>query len=282
MREADQRGVALLTALGVMVILGLLGGVFLAHMRLEMAYGKRDANRLKAQYLAHGGIEDAIARLEVDSPQEDSYTDNWWMGASPAMTPLGEGGYTLTVTDECARLNALTASPQTLSAILGGDKEALAAILNLRSSKKIFDVEDFRGANLNADALSRITTLCTVLGDGKVNINTASADVLAALPGMDQKASQMIVDFRKGPDGVEGTADDFVFASPEDLAKAPSLTPVRVAPVIPLVKVNSNIFRAEAVGSVYEGQRVAGRRKVTAVLERDSNHVVEITSWQGA
>jgi type II secretory pathway component PulK len=272
----------MLAALGVLVILGLLGTVFLAHMKLETAYGERDARRLKAQYLARAGVEDAIARLEVESPQEDAYTDVWWTGASPGTTPLGEGGYTVAVTDESSRINVLTAPPPVLSAILGGDKEAVAAVVNLRSSKKIFDVEDFRAANLSADALSRITTLGTVLGDGKVNINTANADVLAALPGMDQKAAQMIVDFRKGPDGIEGTKDDFVFASPADLVKVPGLTPVRVAPVIPLVKVNSNIFRAQAVGSLYRSPRIATKERATAVLERDNNHAVTITSWQNS
>lgn len=282
MRAADQRGVAMLTALGVMVILGLLGTVFLAHMKLETAYGERDARRLKAQYLAEAGMQDAIARLEVDSPQEDAYSDVWWTGASPSLTPLGEGGYTVAVTDESARINVLTAPPPVLSALLGGDKEALAAVLNFRSSRKVFDVEDFKAANLSADSLSRIKTLGTVLGDGKVNINTATADVLAALPGMDPKAAQMVVEFRKGPDGIEGTSDDFVFASPDDLAKVPGLTPVRVAPALSLAKVNSNIFRAQAVGSVYQGQRVASHKDVSAILERDNNHAVTITSWQGA
>ncbi len=282
MRPTDQRGVAMLTALGVMVILGLLGSVFIAHMKLEGAYGDRDASRLKAQYLAVAGIEDAIARIEVNSTREVAYTDAWWTGTSPSLTPLGDGGYTVAVTDESARINVLTVPAPVLSAMLAGDKEALAAVLNFRSSRKIFDVEDFRAANLSADALSRITTLGTVLGDGKVNINTASADVLAALPGMDQKTAESIVEFRKGPDGVEGTSDDFVFASPEDLAKVPGLTPVRVAPVIPLVKVSSNIFRAHAIGTVYRGQRVASHKDVTAVLQRDNNHAVTITSWQGA
>jgi len=49
-----------------------------------------------------------------------------------------------------------------------------------------------------------------------------------------------------------------------------------------LVKVNSNIFRAQAVGSVYQGQQVASHKDVSAVLERDNNHAVTITSWQGA
>jgi hypothetical protein len=92
----------------------------------------------------------------------------------------------------------------------------------------------------------------------------------------------MVIEVRQGADGVDGTEDDFVFGAPGDLVKAPGLTPVRTAPVIPLVKVNSNIFRVEAVGSIRKGARVVSNRKVTAVLSRGANRDVRIISWEGS
>ncbi|RJP75290.1 MAG: hypothetical protein C4532_00755 [Candidatus Abyssobacteria bacterium SURF_17] len=272
----------MLAALGVLVILGLLASVFLAHMRLETAYAARDANNLKAHYMAVAGVEDVIARLSADSPVVDAYSDAWWPGDSPEMIPLGDGGYTLTVQDESARINVLSASPQTLSTILGGNREALAAIVDFRSSAKVFAVEDLGSAGIGADALTRAIALCTVLGDGKVNVNTASADVIQALPGMDANAAQATVEFRRGADGQEGTRDDFVFAAPDDLAKVPGLTPLRVAPSLPLIKVNSNIFRVEAAGSVRLGTRVVSNKRVIAVLERKDGQNVEIISWESS
>ncbi len=282
MRATDQRGVAILTALGVLVILGLLSSVFLAHMKLEAAYAERDAKNLEAHYLAVAGVEDATARLKADSPLVDAYTDDWWLGDSPEMIPLGDGGYTIRVMDESARMNVLSATPQALSAILGGDKEALAAILNYRSSNRLFAVEDLSAAGIGADAYSRAVALGTVLGDGKININTANADVIAALPGMDPSVAQMVIEFRRGADGIDGTEDDFVFGAPADLAKVPGLTPVRTAPVIPLIKVNSNIYRVEAVGSIRKGTRVVSNSKVTAVLSRGADRNVSILSWEGS
>lgn len=282
MRAGDRKGVAILAALGVLVILGLLSSVFSAHMRLEAAYSARDAQELKAHYLAVAGIQDAIARLRTDSPSVDAYGDVWWLGDSPDIRPLGEGGYTLGVTDESARVNVLSASAQILSAILGGDKEALAAVLNFRSSNALFPVDDLAGANLPADALSRVMTLGTTLGDGRININTAGVDVIAALPGMDPNAAQMVVEFRRGADGVEGSNDDFVFATPEDLTKVPGLTPVRTAPALPLVKVNTNVFRTESVGTIYRGKRIVSNKRIIAVLHRGDNQNVTILSWESS
>lgn len=272
----------MISALGVLVILGLLASVFSAHMRLQAAYSAKDVQEIKAHYLAVAGIQDAIARIKADLPKTDSYADEWWTGDSPEMTPLGEGGYTLTVTDESALLNVATASPQMLSVLLGGDKEATAAVADFRASQLPFVVDDLIGADLSADALSRVTALGTTVGDGKVNINTANADVIAALPGMDAGAAQLVVDYRKGPDGVGGTGDDRLFKRPKDIKSVPGLAAVRTAPAIPLIKAQTDIFRVESVGSVYKGTRLVANKRIAAVLSRDKNQEVGIISWEGS
>ena len=276
------KGVAMISALGVLVILGLLASVFSAHMRLQSAYSARDAQEFKAHYLAVAGIQDAIARIKADPQGVDSFADNWWTGEAPEMTPLGEGGYTLTITDESARINLVTASPQTLGALLGGDKEATAAVVEFRASKLPFVVEDLSAAELPADALSRAIALGTTLGNGKININTAGADVIAALPGMDADAAQLLVDYRRGPDGADGTEDDRIFAKPKNINKVRKLAPVRTAPALPLISTGSNIFRIESVGSIYKGTLLVANEKITAVLRRDKDHNVSIISWESS
>jgi len=64
----------------------------------------------------------------------------------------------------------------------------------------------------------------TVYGDGKVNLNTASGNVLSALPGIEPADAEEVVSFRAGPDRLSFTADDQHFASPEDLANVPDLS----------------------------------------------------------
>lgn len=60
----------------------------------------------------------------------------------------------------------------------------------------------------------------TPFSDGKININTADANVLQLLPGVDDATAQDIIKARAGPDGVEGTADDTPFLSTGDIQRA--------------------------------------------------------------
>jgi type II secretory pathway component PulK len=68
----------------------------------------------------------------------------------------------------------------------------------------------------------------TVYGAGKLNLNTAAPDLLAALPGLDETAAARIMAWRVGPDGVFGTPDDRVIAGGADLGKIEGLTPQQV------------------------------------------------------
>jgi hypothetical protein len=52
-------------------------------------------------------------------------------------------------------------------------------------------------------------TLHTV--DPKIDINSASRDVLLALPGMTEGLADRFLDLRRGPDHIEGTEDDVKF-----------------------------------------------------------------------
>ncbi len=282
LRAAGRKGVAIISALGVFIILGALSSVFSSHMKLMSAYSLKDARQLKAHYLAVAGVQDAISRLQADPSEVDSFSDIWWQGDSPELTPLGVGGYTLTVTDEAARINVATAPPQTLEAMLGGDKEAVAAIVKLRASGFLFSVEDLAGAGLSADAMSRVLALGTTLGDGKVNINTANADVIAALSGMDAEAARLIVEFRRGADGIDGTDDDHLFESGRGLARVPGLAKVRTAPAAQLIKANSNLFRVESVASTYRRNRIRSNKKISVVLRRDEDRNVRVISWEGS
>jgi general secretion pathway protein K len=57
-----------------------------------------------------------------------------------------------------------------------------------------------------------------------INANTASADVLQLLPGMDATLASAIIATRAGPDHADGTEDDLPFEQRGDLAAVPGLT----------------------------------------------------------
>ncbi len=60
----------------------------------------------------------------------------------------------------------------------------------------------------------------TPFGSGKININTADANVLQLIPGVDTTTAADIIKWRAGPDGAEGTEDDTPFQNPVQLQAA--------------------------------------------------------------
>ena len=63
---------------------------------------------------------------------------------------------------------------------------------------------------MTKDMYAKLINFVTIYGDGPVNINTASKEVLEAL-GLPEGLVDKILMARRGKDGIEGTADDQVF-----------------------------------------------------------------------
>lgn len=70
---------------------------------------------------------------------------------------------------------------------------------------------------ISPEVFYQLREYLTIYGDGRVNINTASEHVLYAL-GMNDSLINKLVSLRQGPDGREGTTDDFIFERVHDLA----------------------------------------------------------------
>jgi len=71
----------------------------------------------------------------------------------------------------------------------------------------------------NADDLLDLGArdLLTALGDGRVNLNTAPVQTLAAIPGIRDETAQAIDAWRRGPDAEPGTIDDRVLRDIQEL-----------------------------------------------------------------
>jgi type II secretory pathway component PulK len=63
-----------------------------------------------------------------------------------------------------------------------------------------------------------LTNIFTPFSSGKININTADANVLQMIPGVDATMADAIIKQRAGPDGVDGTDDDTPFQDTGQLA----------------------------------------------------------------
>ena len=72
--------------------------------------------------------------------------------------------------------------------------------------------------------ITGIARWVTTWGDGKVNVNTASADVLQTMPELDEFDIEQILERRYGSDGFQGTEDDG-FRSVEEVTSLISADP---------------------------------------------------------
>jgi general secretion pathway protein K len=62
-----------------------------------------------------------------------------------------------------------------------------------------------------------LVEIFTPFSSGKINVNTADANVLQMIPGVDAAVADAIVKQRAGPDGMDGTEDDTPFRDPGQL-----------------------------------------------------------------
>ena len=79
----------------------------------------------------------------------------------------------------------------------------------------------FGGSPFSAPSYAfHLNDVFTPFSDGKININTADANTLQLIPGVDQATAEAIIKTRAGPDGAEGTEDDTPYTSAGDVQRA--------------------------------------------------------------
>jgi len=108
-----------------------------------------------------------------------------------------------------------------------------------------------------------LVDLFTPISTGMININTASAQVLQLIPGIDPTLAQSIVSTRAGLDGVEGTEDDMPFRTPGELMNVPGMPPGAIQQASGTFVTRSSTF--EVVVDCHVGQY---RRQYIGVLRR--------------
>ena len=70
---------------------------------------------------------------------------------------------------------------------------------------------------MNEGILKQMRRFFTIYGDGRININTVPRQVMASIGLTDDLAGKILA-VRRGPDGVDSTADDYIFTKPYDVA----------------------------------------------------------------
>ena len=116
----------------------------------------------------------------------------------------------------------------------------------------------------------------TPYSDGRININTADANVLQLIPGVDATTAEAIIKTRAGPDGIEGTLDDTPYQSPGDVQRA-GINPEAAQNIGTYCDVHSHTFK------VYVTAHYASSiRQYVAVVWRNTPQDIRVVGfyWQ--
>jgi general secretion pathway protein K len=113
----------------------------------------------------------------------------------------------------------------------------------------------------------------TSLSFGRVNINTADANVLQTLPGVDAQTAADIIKMRSGPDGMDGTEDDMPFTSVGQL-QAAGVPQQILSQIQPLCDVRSRTFEVHVMAQIGSFQR-----EYVAILFRNTGTDIQVLSF---
>ena len=113
----------------------------------------------------------------------------------------------------------------------------------------------------------------TAVSSGRVNINTADANVLQTLPGVDAQIAGDIIKQRAGPDGVDGTDDDIPYTSVGQL-QAAGVNPQSIGQLSQLCDVRSHTFEVHVTAQVG-----SYTREYVAILFRNSGTDIQVLSF---
>ena len=95
----------------------------------------------------------------------------------------------------------------------------------------------------------------TVYSAGPIDLVWASRDVLLSLPGFNEQIVDRFLEFRRGPDGIDGTDDDPDFQSLDQVRLALGFTPEQFAQLSALIGFNDQVKRVVSVGKSGDATR---------------------------
>jgi general secretion pathway protein K len=117
-----------------------------------------------------------------------------------------------------------------------------------------------------------MTDLFTPLSDGKININTASAEVLQLIPGVDPIVAEAIVSGRSGED--DGSHLMGPYRTVNEVSRMPNIPPEMVGQLSQYCDTRSKTFRVQVDADVG-----GYKRTFFAVLGRNSPRDVQVLSF---
>ena len=114
----------------------------------------------------------------------------------------------------------------------------------------------------------------TAVSSGKININTADANVLQLIPGVDANIAAAIIQQRSGPDGADGTEDDTPFRNAAGALQTAGLNPANAAQAANLLTTRSTAFEVHVTARIGDTTR-----EFTAILFRAGGTDIQVAGF---
>jgi type II secretory pathway component PulK len=290
-------------ALWILAVLSLASVGSAHRVSLEIKVAQYQLDRLRAAEAAEAGLRRAAAEIQGCISGTDC-EGRGWMDNSEAFQNValdgasfsvryfrkslnGEGIAVYGVEDEDRRINVNNASRQILERIPGIDAEVAGRIAEFRGKERTVGsergivgyrtLEELRDhTGIPDDVFERIAEYLTVFGSGKVNVNTATPDVLLAI-GI-PKAIVGRIEILRGM-GKSFTNPELMM---DDLETLGPLNSQEIRALGSLIRRGTITTTSTAFRVHSEGR--SGRAKVTleVVLERGNRGVMVPTYWKRA
>ncbi|MGI8890793.1 MAG: general secretion pathway protein GspK [Chthoniobacterales bacterium] len=95
----------------------------------------------------------------------------------------------------------------------------------------------------------------TLYSSGPVDLSWASRDVLLSLPGINESLADRFLEYRRGPDKVDGTEDDPVFQTLDEVRLALGFSPEQFQQLSGLIGFKDQVVRVVSVGKSGDASR---------------------------
>jgi len=161
-----------------------------------------------------------------------------------------------------AGLHRLNAPPETADY-----RPSHAPLTSVDELKKIFGWGEFTSQPGWEDDF-------TIDSSGPIDLAWASRDVLRALPGMRDDFVDRFLQLRRGPDGIDGTADDAQFRNLADVQYALGFSPEQFQQLAALVGFNDQVMRILSVG------KSGNIARTVKMVVRKSGNIPEVIVWK--
>jgi general secretion pathway protein K len=317
----DRTGFVLVCVLWALAVLTILTFGFARRALLDRRAAAVSGDYVQARFLARGAVECGLAGIRNDQALRQLVADvaptvtntprtrlpmfRWTTSgnlidegevfASSGGPDSVEDFCVYRVQDAESRISLNTAPAEIIEEIPGIGFRTVNAILRRRGNLEegeppdpfiaVEEVMYLAGVNeelwYGAENRPGLRDLVTIWGDGRINVNTASADVLNCIPDIRESVVDAIVSHRAGGDGELHTDDDRTFSSFVEIPRILDVSPEDLAPVVEFCSLEPQFYRITGCATRRRGKVRAECTAVVAVLE-DTQIIMDWREGSGA